>query len=143
MNILRPVVLALLVATPLAAQAQPDEPVTPEQKWMLVSTQLTENLNVPIDGIRTQTLKNTIVFATLYRDKVDMRRSERALRNVFETSPSSLNRKLAVAALQAIGNPYTADYLARNVTSAETEESRFLVASVLNEYYLSRADAGP
>ena len=143
MNRLRSVALLLLIATPLAAQAQPDEPVTPEQKWTLVSVQLTENLNAPIDDIRTQTLKNTIVFATLYRDKVDMRRSERALRKVFETSPSSLNRKLAVAALQAIGNPYTADYLARNVTNAETEESRFLAASVLNEYYLSRANAGP
>ena len=133
--------LLLLLALPTMAQAQEDRTYTEDQKWMLASAQLTASLESPIDDVKTQALKNAIIYATLYRDKVDLGRSVSALRTVYEEDTRAAHRKLALAALQAIGNTRAADYVARHVSEAESEEGRIVMAAVLNDFYLSRTSA--
>ena len=133
--------LLLLLAMPTLAQAQNDKAYTDEQKWQLASLQLVESLESSIDDVKTQSLKNAIIYATLYRDKVNLSRAVPALRRVYEKDARSNHRKLALAALQAIGSNRTTYYLARHVTDAESDEGRLVMASVLNDFYLSRTGA--
>lgn len=145
MQLLRTITLALLAgfAMPVLAQAQGSvtEFDRSDRQWELVAAQIASNLEMPNDNIRTQTLRNTIIFATLYRDKVDLRRRVPMLRSVYEQSESATQRKLALAALTAIGGSGASNYLARHVHAAEAEEGRLVVASVLNEFFLSRERA--
>lgn len=142
MQMLRTTTLALLAAfaMPVIAQAQDSDTAfhQSDRQWKLVAAQITSNLDMPNDNVRTQTLRNTIIFATLYRDKVDLRRCVPALRAVYEQDESATQRKLALAALTAIGGSGASNYLARHVHAAEAEEGRLVVASVLNEFFLSR-----
>ncbi len=130
--------LLLLFGLSTVAQAQEAQTYTDNQKWQLASLQLVESLESPIDDVKTQSLKNAIIYATLYRDKVNLSRAVPALRRVYEKDARSNHRKLALAALQAIGTNRAADYLARYVTDAESDEGRLVMVSVLNDFYLSR-----
>ena len=130
----------LLLGLPTLAQAQDVEPYTEAQQWRLAEVQLTQSLESPIENVRTQALKNAIIFATLYRDKVDLGNAVGAIREVYEEDGRA-NRKLALAALQAIGNNRAIIFLARYVTAEESEEGRIVMASVLNDFYLSRTGA--
>ena len=132
--------LMLLLGLPTLAQAQKVESYTETEQWRLAEVQLARSLESPIDNVRTQALKNAIIFATLYRDKVDLRNAVGAIREVYEEDGQA-NRKLALAALQAIGNYQTNTFLARYVTAEESEEGRVVMASVLNDFYLSRTGA--
>ncbi len=132
--------LMLLLGLPTLAQAQKVESYTETEQWRLAEVQLAQSLESPIDNVRKQALKNAIIFATLYRDKADLSKAVGAIRVVYEEDGQA-NRKLALAALQAIGNNRAATYLARYVTAEESEESRVVMASVLNDFYLSRTGA--
>ncbi len=133
--------LMVLLGLPALAQAQEIDSYTEAQKWKLARIQLVETLESPVEGIREQSLKNAIIFATLYRDKVDLGGAVSAISEVYENDNRRVNRKLALAALQAIGDYRATDYLARHVEEAETEEGRALVATVLSEYYVAKASA--
>ena len=137
-------VLLLIVCCVMPVFAQ--EPATPpadeKVRWTLASEQIKHSLDSPSELIRTQTLKNMIVMATLYRDKVDMTVHTKLIRKVYEESTSRAHRKLALAALQAIGGYRAYDYMERNAGPADLEEGRMVVASVLNEYYTSRTTSG-
>ncbi len=133
--------LLLLLGLPTLAHAQDDNTYTDDQKWQLVSLQMVESLESPISDVKTQALKNIIIYATLYRDKVDLSRTVSALRTVYEKDARADHRKLSLAALQAIGTSRAADYLARHVSAAEAEQCRLVMASVLNDFYLSRSSA--
>lgn len=132
-------VLVLLLGLPIAAHAQGRVFYTPETKWRYIELQLVETLESSVDGIRSQSLKNAVIYATLYRDQVDLRRAVSAIRTVYEDDAS--NRKLALAALQAIGSEWTKDYVVRHVAKAEIEESRLVMATVLTEYYAEKIAA--
>ena len=127
----------LLLGLPTLAQAQDVDSYTEAQQWRLAKAQLVQSLESPIDNVRTQALKNAIIFATLYRDKIDLGKAVGALREVYEEDGGAQS-KLALAALQAISNNRAAIYLARHVTAEETEEGRVVMASVLNDFYLAR-----
>ncbi len=132
--------LMLLLGLPTLAQAQDVESYTEAKQWRLAQVQLAQSLESPIDNVRKQALRNAILFATLYRDKVDMSRAVGVIRVVYaEDGPA--NRKLALAALQAIGNYQTTTFLSRYVTDEESEEGRVVMASVLNDFYLARTGA--
>ena len=133
--------LMVLLGLPALAQAQKIDSYTEAQKWKLARIQLVETLESPVEGIREQSLKNAIIFATLYRDKVDLGGAVSAISEVYENDNRRVNRKLALAALQAIGDYRATDYLAHHVEEAETEEGRALVATVLSEYYVAKASA--
>ncbi len=133
-------VFAVVLLLGLPAQAQEVDSYTEAQQWRLAEMQLTQSLESPIENVRTQALKNAIIFATLYRDKVDLGNAVGAIREVYEEDGQA-NRKLALAALQAIGNNRATTYLARHVTAEESEESRIVMASVLTDFYLSRTGA--
>ncbi len=130
----------LLLGLPTLAQAQDVNTYTEAQQWRLAEVQLAQSLESPIENVRAQALKNAIIFATLYRDKVDLGNAVGAIRAVYEEDGRA-NRKLALAALQAIGNNRATTYLARHVTAEESEESRIVMASVLNDFYLLRTGA--
>lgn len=146
MNILRTipaVLLSLSLAVPALAQSeQADSPVR-KHYWTLVSAQLGASLGPAESAVQPQALKNAIVFATLYRDKIRMQDHVRALQGIADSSPSRTNRRLAIAALQAIGNGRAVDYLSRHVSDAEAEAGRNLITSVLNELHQSRSDPDP
>ena len=133
--------LLLLLGLPTLAHAQKGNLYTEGQKWQLASLQMVSSLESSIDDVKTQSLKNAIIYATLYRDKVDLSGAVSALRTVYEKDKRANHRKLALAALQAIGNNRAADYLARHVTDAESDEGRLVMVSVLNDFYLSRTGA--
>ncbi len=130
----------LLLGLPTLAQAQDVNSYTEAQQWRLAEVQLVQSLESPIENVRAQALRNAIIFSTLYRDKVDLGNAVGAIRALYEDDGRA-NRKLALAALQAIGNNRATTYLARHVTAEESEESRFVMASVLNDFYLSRTGA--
>ncbi len=131
--------LVLLLGLPIAAQAQGRVSYTPETKWRYIELQLVETLESSVDGIRSQSLKNAVIYATLYRDQVDLSSAVSAIRTVYEDDAS--NRKLALAALQAIGSEWAKDYVVRHVAKAEIEESSLLMATLLKEYYSEKIAA--
>ncbi len=132
--------LMLLLGLPTLVQAQKVESYTEAEQWRLAEMQLAQSLESPIDNVRKQALKNAIIFATLYRDKIDLSKTVGVIREVYEEDGQT-NHKLALAALQAIGNYRTTTFLARYVTAEESEESRVVMASVLNDFYLARTSA--
>ncbi len=134
-------VLVLLLGLPIAAHAQSRVSYTPETKWRYIELQLVETLKSSVDGIRAQSLKNAVIYATLYRDHVDLSSAVRAIRTVYEDDERASNRKLALAALQAIGSEWAKHYVARHVPKAELEESRLVMATVLTEYYAEKIAA--
>ncbi len=136
------VTLLLLFAAPAAVQAQQERFNTQEHHWALVSSQLRASLETGVEAVKTQSLKNAIVFATLYRDKIQMAEHVRILRGVYEKSSSRTNQQLALAALFAVGNGRASYFLSGNVTDVELDAGRLVVASVLNEYYQSRSSIG-
>ncbi len=131
--------LVLLLGLPIAAHAQDRVSYTPETKWRYIELQLVETLESSVDGVRTQSLKNAVIYATLYRDQVDLSSAVSAIRTVYEDDAS--NRKLALAALQAISSEWAKDYVVRHVAKAEVEESRLVMATVLTEYYAEKIAA--
>ncbi len=140
MRIIVTLALMLLLGLPTLVQAQDIDSYTEAKQWRLAEIQLAQSLESPIDNVRKQALRNAILFATLYRDKVDMSRAVGVIRVVYaEDGPA--NRKLALAALQAIGNYQTTTFLSRYVTDEESEEGRVVMASVLNDFYLARTGA--
>ena len=130
----------LLLGLPTLAQAQDVKTYTEAQPWRLAEVQLVQSLESPIENVRAQALRNAIIFATLYRDKVYLGNAVGAIRTLYEDEGRA-NRKLALAALQAVGNNRATTYLARHVTAEESEESRFVMASVLSDFYVSRTGA--
>lgn len=146
MNILRtlPAFLLLLsLAAPALAQSKAEDSPVRDHYWTLVSAQLGASLGAADAAVQPQALKNAIVFATLYRDKIRMQHHVRVLRGVADSSPSQANRQLAIAALQAIGSGRAVEYLARSVSEAEAEAGRKLITSVLSELYESRSGREP
>lgn len=146
MNILRTIpaiLLSLSLAVPALAQSKTTDSPVREHYWTLVSAQLGASLGAAESAVQPQALKNAIVFATLYRDKIRMQDHVRVLRGLADSSPSQANRRLAIAALQAIGNGRAVEYLSRHVSDAEAEAGRSLIASVLNELHESRSDRDP
>ncbi|MCY3615376.1 MAG: hypothetical protein OXH03_09845 [Bacteroidetes bacterium] len=129
--------LLVLFAAPVLAQDSPPALANETVRWNLAIAQLETSLDSEYQSIREQTLKNAIVLATLYRDKVDLAGQRSLLHKIYEESKSPKNRKLAVALLQAIGGNRAQDFLARNTTQAEFDEGRLTVASVLNDYYIN------
>ncbi len=134
-------VLVLLFGLPIAAHAQDRLSYTPETKWRYIELQLVETLESSVDGIRAQSLKNAVIYATLYRDQVDLSSAVSAIRTVYEDDERASNRKLALAALQAIGSEWAKAYVARHVPTAELEEGRLVMATVLTEYYAGKIAA--
>ena len=129
--------LLVLFAAPVLAQDSTPILADETVRWNLAIAQLETSLDSEYQSVREQTLKNAIVLATLYRDKVDLADQRSLLHKIYEESKSPKNRKLAVALLQAIGGNRAQDFLARNTTQAEFDEGRLTVASVLNDYYIN------
>ena len=129
--------LLVLFAAPVLAQDSTPVLANETVRWNLAIAQLETSLDSEYQSVREQTLKNAIVLATLYRDKVDLAGQRSLLHKIYEESKSPKNRKLAVALLQAIGGNRAQDFLARNTTQAEFDEGRLTVASVLNDYYIN------
>ena len=132
--------LAFLLVAPVFAQDTPAE-TTDEVRWVLATAQLEQSLENPQDAIRSQTLKNAIVLATLYTDKVDLSGTARSICKIYRNASSKDHRNLALAALQAIGSTRAKDCTMRNTTPAQYEEGRLTVASVLNDFYDARMAA--
>lgn len=130
-------ILALTTAVP-AVQAQSQESAVTDYEsnafWQLASKQVVLSLNSEYDRVRGQTLKNAIVFSTLYRDRVDLGAAVSSIAAVAKKDESSENRKLAMAALQAIGSFRAKQHLAE-LKGIPDDEYRLLVATVINEYY--------
>lgn len=133
--------LVLLLGLPTPAPAQDSKAYTDDEMWSLASEQLVKTLTSPYEGIQAQALKNTIIYATLYRDKVDLGDAVHVLRRIYEKDNDQSHRKLALAAMQAIGNLSATTYIDRNVTEEESKEGRIVLAAVLNDYYQGRSDA--
>ena len=127
-----------LLALPVFAQDVATVLDNDQIRWNLATVQIETSLDSDYQSVREQTLKNAIVLATLYRDKVDLADQGSILRKVYKESKSSSNRKLALALLHAIGGNRANDFLARNATQVESDEIRLLLASVLNDYYTNQ-----
>ena len=130
-------ILALTTLVP-AVQAQSQESAgsayESDAVWQLASKQVVMSLDSEYDRVRGQTLKNVIVFSTLYRDKVDLGPAVGAIAAIARNDESSENRRLAMAALQAIGSFRARQHLAE-LKGISDDEYRLLVATVINEYY--------
>lgn len=127
--------LALAFAPIAPAWSQNDlAPERPEAFGQLVHRQIVESLESPHTQVRSQTLKNVIVYATLDFDRVDLSSLSAALAEVAEADESRSNRRLAVAALRSIDSWRAKRRLAHLGGMADAEY-RSLVSGVLSEYH--------
>lgn len=102
--------------------------------WQLASKQVVLSLGSEYGHVRAQTLKNVIVFSTLYRNKVDLGAAVSAIASIAGKDESSERRRLAMAALQAIGS-YRAKQHLTDLNGIPDDEYRLVVATVINEYH--------
>jgi hypothetical protein len=128
--------LTIVLLSMSAALAQDRSFEERETFRRLVSIQMVESLESPLATIRQQTLKNAIVFGTLYPERVDFSSTVRAIARAAEHDASSSNRRLAVAALRAIGS-YRANQVLAELQAMPDTEYRAVVAGVLSEYHRS------
>lgn len=131
-SILAFIVLAAVALVP-AAQAQESTPYESDVFWQLAAKQVVVSLDSENSHVRMQTLKNVIVFSTLYRDRIDLGVAVDAIADVATNDEMSENRQLARAALQAVGSFRAKNHLAR-LQGIEDSEYRTLVAAVIVEY---------
>ena len=122
--------------TPIApAWSQNDlVPKDPNVLDQLVSRQIIASLQSPHAQVRSQTLKNVIVYATLDFDQIDLGGITALLAGVAEEDASKSNRRLAVAALRSIDSWRAKRHL-MHLDGMGDVEYRSLVASVLSEYH--------
>ncbi len=128
----------VLVTTVPAAHGQPRATkVVPygEQTFRhLMSVQLERSLDSPLAMVRAQTLKNALVFSTIYRDRIDLNSAVAKIAKIAKSDENAQNRRLAVAALRAIGSHKANRHLSELVPMQE-DEYRSLVAGVISEYF--------
>lgn len=115
-------------------QSRAPEPYGEHTFRQLVTTQLTRSLDSPLDMVRAQTLKNAVVFGTLYRDKADLSQAVPKIAQLAEADDNLQNRRLAIAALKAIGSARATRHLTR-LDEMHEDEYRDLVAGIISEYY--------
>ncbi len=128
-------ILAFVSVVPVA-QAQSFESTSYDSDafWQLATTQVVLSLDSEHSHVRSQTLKNAIVFSTLYRDRIDLGAAVNAIAKVARNDDSGENRRLAMAALQAIGSFRAKQHLAE-LNGIPDDEYRMLVATVIHEYH--------
>lgn len=128
--------------TPIAPAWSQDDlvPADPNVLNQLVSRQIVASLQSPHAQVRSQTLKNVIVYATLDFDQVDLAEITAGLVEVAEEDALKSNRRLAVAALRSIDSWRARRRLAHLGGMGDTEY-RSLVASVLSEYHTMQTGA--
>lgn len=134
MKPLLPLFIALVISFTPAMQAQSVEMQPQEVIWQLAAKQVVVSLQSDYAHVRSQTLKNVIVFSTLYRDRMDLESTVKSIASAAEHDSDDQNRRLALAALQSIGS-FRAKQALADLKGIEDAEYRTVVASVLNEYY--------
>lgn len=134
MKLLLALFAALILTAPPVVQAQNAQEYDEGVVWQLAAKQVVLSLDSEYSHVRAQTLKNVIVFSTLYRDQIDLRPAVKSIADVAESDLSDQNRSLALAALQAIGSSRAKQHL-EELREIDEDEYRMLVATVLNEYY--------
>ncbi len=112
----------------------------PERLDGLVARQIAMSLESPHAQVRSQTLKNVIVYATLDFDRVDLPKLTATLAEVAEEDESRSNRRLAVAALRSIDSWRARRHVAHLGGMADAEY-RSLVSGVISEYHAVQAGA--
>ncbi len=132
---------SMLLSVPVFAQNTTSLLEDEKIRWNLAAAQIEASLDSEYESVREQTLKNAIVIVTLYRDKINLANQGSLLKKIYNESESPEHRKLAFALLQTIGGNRAQDYLARHATQSESEEFRMVLASVLNDYFMSRQDS--
>lgn len=130
-------VLAFLPFSQAQAQAQTSSTYDSDILSQLAAKQVVLSLDSEYHHVRAQTLKNVIVFSTLYRDHVHLGSAVRAIANLAEVDSNDQNQRLAVAALRAIGS-FRAKHYLTELDTLEEDEYRLLVANVINEYHTKR-----
>lgn len=143
MKSLLSITFALLFGLASMAQAQSAQiqlvSDTDEAFRQLVTIQMVESLASPNPMIRNQTLKNAIVFNTLYPQRADLYRVVSSIAAVAESDVSESNRRLAVAALRSIDSYRARQYLAE-LDGMQDSEFHRVIAGVLTEYREAQAN---
>jgi hypothetical protein len=134
MKLLLALFAAVILTVPPVVQAQNAQEYGDEVVRQLAAKQVVLSLESEYAHVRAQTLKNVIVFSTLYRDQIDLRPAVKSIAEIAESDVSDQNRSLGLAALQAIGSFRARQHLEELQVTNE-DEHRMLVANVLNEYY--------
>lgn len=145
MKTLLSLLVVLVLSSVSIAQAQQRakvlEPYGENVFRQLMTIQLERSLESPLAMVRAQTLKNAVVFSTLYRERIDLTNAIPRIAEIAKNDESYQNRRLALATLHAIGSARANQHLAQLETMQE-DEYRSLVAGVISEYYqLHRAGA--
>lgn len=130
------VVLTLSFVSVAEAQQQTKvlEPYGEHMFRQLTTIQLERSLDSPLAMVRAQTLKNAVVFTTLYRDRVDLTNAIPRIAEIAKEDESYQNRRLALATLRAIGTARANRHLSR-LEGMQENEYRSLIAGVITEYY--------
>lgn len=131
-RILACIAIAALAITPIA-EAQSIDMEGEDLVWELAAKQVVVSLDSDYAHVRSQTLKNVIVFSTLYREQVDLRPAVKFIAKVAKHDVSDQNRRLALAALQSVGTIRAKQHLAA-LQGIDEDEYRTVIASVLSEY---------
>lgn len=133
--------LALLLLTTIPrsqAQDRSTQPYGEHTFRQLVSIQLERSLDSPLVMVRSQTLKNALVFSTLYRDKAELDGAIPKIADIAKHDENLQNRRLALAALRSIGSTKAGRHLS-GLDEMNEDEYRTLVAGVISEYFEMRS----
>ncbi len=129
-------VLALVVALSFSIEAQAQHPYAnsgPEW-WAKVELQLAHSLQSELPQVREQQLKNIIILATYYRDKLDLESAVVPLISIYKRDKVMQHREMALACLQSIGGVRASEFLASRVSPEESDAGRASIRAVLQEY---------
>ncbi|HET6566653.1 MAG TPA: hypothetical protein VFG50_01730 [Rhodothermales bacterium] len=132
--------LTLLITLPAFSQS-PKYPYGSDGWWRNVSNQTITILSSPVPSVRTQALKNCIYYVTYHPDRITLEKAVKPIIKLHQRDSDPYVRKLAVAALEAIGDMSAKRYLAMAVSPDEARASHQLIVEVLDEF--AERSSGP
>ena len=103
--------------------------------WNSLGRQLTYTVDKPVSQVKDVELQNIIFFATNHPNKVKLSDAVPALLNIYKNHRDEQYRLMALAALDAIGDPRGMRRLSVMVKDEPSERVRRITYASLNDYY--------
>ena len=104
-----------------------------------VDRQLAMSLESPMEALREQALQDVIHIAIYHSEKVTFKKVIAPVLDIYLSDKDDRYRIMALAALRAIGNPYSMQRLREAVRKERSPRVLRLTLATLNEFYERQA----
>lgn len=122
-----------ITATPAAAQDLPYAD-RGDEFWNRLENQLAHAVDSMDPTIRTEAARHIIYFTTYYPEQAHFRKAAPKLLNMYQFSRDESHRVLAVAALNAVGDHASMQYLSQIVSRERHPLVRQVAIATLVDY---------